>query len=132
MKLFGSDSFGLNWHENFFGLDRNETVWFGYIFRNDSVNFGLVRNKFQFRNCRQGHYNLFFDIWGNTEIYVYKLKFDLIQVYKAWIDLKAEINMKRDPKVSNLIESKLRYFEASLNLIKKLLVAFPQLLSIWI
>ena len=29
-----------------FGLDRNETVWFGYKFRNDSENFGLVRYEF--------------------------------------------------------------------------------------
>ena len=34
-----SDWFGL---KNFFGLDRNETVWFGYKFRNDSENFGLI------------------------------------------------------------------------------------------
>ena len=33
--------------KNFFGLDRNETVWFGYKFRNDSQNFGLVRHEFQ-------------------------------------------------------------------------------------
>ena len=30
-----------------FGLDRNETVWFGYKFRNNSENFGLVQNEFQ-------------------------------------------------------------------------------------
>ena len=30
-----------------FGLDRNETVWCGYKFRNDSENFGLVRNELQ-------------------------------------------------------------------------------------
>ena len=30
-----------------FGLDRNETVWCGYKLRNDSENFGLVRNEFQ-------------------------------------------------------------------------------------
>ena len=29
------------------GLDRNETVWDGYKFRNDLENFGLVRNEFQ-------------------------------------------------------------------------------------
>ena len=33
--------------KNFFELDRNETVWFGYKFRNDSENFGLVRNELQ-------------------------------------------------------------------------------------
>ena len=48
-----SDLNGFNWIDfecsshwfglkNFFGLDRNETVWFGYKFRNDSENFGLV------------------------------------------------------------------------------------------
>ena len=52
MHLFGlilinsdwQDSFGL---KNFFGLERTETVWFGYKFRNDSENFGLVRNEYQ-------------------------------------------------------------------------------------
>ena len=29
------------------GLDRDETVWCGYKFRNDSENFGLVRYEFQ-------------------------------------------------------------------------------------
>ena len=31
----------------FFALDQNKTVWFGYKLRNDSENFGLVRNEFQ-------------------------------------------------------------------------------------
>ena len=38
----------------FFGLDRNETVWFGYEFRNDSENFGLVRNEFQSETLARG------------------------------------------------------------------------------
>ena len=45
--LINSDwpySFGL---KNFFGLDRNETVCCGYKFRNNSENFGFVRNEFQ-------------------------------------------------------------------------------------
>ena len=33
--------------EKFLGLDRNETVWFGYKFLNDSENFWLVWNEFQ-------------------------------------------------------------------------------------
>ena len=33
--------------QNFFGLDRNEIVWFGYNFQNDSDNLGLIRNEFQ-------------------------------------------------------------------------------------
>ena len=33
--------------KNFFGLDRNETIWFGLKLRNDSENFGLIRNEFQ-------------------------------------------------------------------------------------
>ena len=33
--------------KNFFGLDRNETVWSVYKFRNDPENFGLVWNEYQ-------------------------------------------------------------------------------------
>ena len=45
MKRIHADyKFGLKTN---FGLDRSDTVWCEYKFRNDSENFGLVRNEFQ-------------------------------------------------------------------------------------
>ena len=41
---WASDWFGF---KNVSGLDRNETVWFGYKFRNDSEIFWFLRNQFQ-------------------------------------------------------------------------------------
>ena len=42
--------FGL---QNFCGLDRNETGWFGYKCRNDSKNFGLNWNEFHSCNANE-------------------------------------------------------------------------------
>ena len=40
----------------FFGSDRNEIVWFGYKFQNDSEKFGLAENEFPSENFpRVGH-----------------------------------------------------------------------------
>ena len=40
--------------EDNFGVDRNETVWCAYKFRNDSENFGLVRNEFKSETFARG------------------------------------------------------------------------------
>ena len=103
--------------KNIFELDRNETVWLEYKIRNDSENFGFVRNEFQSDTFAWNNFYPFFqrgtlanelERRARTSDYlspieVLNIFLQICEAVKAFHEAKPEPLAHRDLKTANIL-----------------------------